>query len=178
MTTTEAARREAVPVGSAEYNEILSFLYHEALLLDRCQYEEWVGLLAEDLRYEVPVRQSQMLDKGTGFSRDIGYFSENHATLTMRVKRLQTDMAWAEQPNTRTRRIVGNVLVDSGDAEGEYLVTSAVIIARSRLDLRFDFLTGERVDVLRRTAAGLRIAKRTFFLDEAVLHMHNLSIFF
>ena len=63
-------------------------------------------------------------------------------------------------------------------ADGAYNVTSAFLVTRLRSHRRYDFFTGERVDVLRREGANLKLARRTILLDQTVLDSHNLSLFF
>ena len=38
--------------------EIAAFLYREAELLDERRHEEWLALLAEDIRYWMPMRRN------------------------------------------------------------------------------------------------------------------------
>jgi 3-phenylpropionate/cinnamic acid dioxygenase small subunit len=38
--------------------EIEEFLYHEAELLDERRYEDWLALVAEDVRYWMPMRRN------------------------------------------------------------------------------------------------------------------------
>jgi 3-phenylpropionate/cinnamic acid dioxygenase small subunit len=40
-----------------------------------------------------------------------------------------------------------------------------------------DIFVGTRQDLLRRTAGGFKIARRTIILDQAVLSAKNISIF-
>lgn len=168
---------ETVPVGSADYNIVLEWLYREAALLDRADFESWLGLMAPDIVYEMPTRQSVYQKDGDGFDADFGFFAENHSSLETRVKRLQTDQAWAEQPGSRTRHLVSNLLVDRLPG-GEFLATTAFLVTRIRSDLPYDFFTGERRDVLRPEGDGLLLARRTILIDQTVLKSYNLSIFF
>ena len=38
--------------------QIEAFLYHEAELLDERRYEDWLALLADDVRYWMPMRRN------------------------------------------------------------------------------------------------------------------------
>jgi 3-phenylpropionate/cinnamic acid dioxygenase small subunit len=38
--------------------QVEEFLYHEAELLDERRYEDWLALLADDVRYWVPMRRN------------------------------------------------------------------------------------------------------------------------
>lgn len=166
-----------VPVGSAEYAQVLDWLYREAQLLDRADFVAWLALMTADIAYVMPTRSSVLPKDGTGFHPECGLFAENHASLTTRVKRLQTDQAWAEQPRSRTRHFVSNVLLDR-DAGGAYHVTCSVLVTRVRSNRPVDLFTAERRDVLRKQDGTLKLARREILLDQTVLESHNLSFFF
>jgi 3-phenylpropionate/cinnamic acid dioxygenase small subunit len=177
MTSAAESLPVHVAVGTAEYSEIVEWLYREARLLDTGDFAAWLALMTTDIVYEMPTRTSVMPRDGSGFHADFGFFAESHSSMSLRVKRLGTSLAWAEQPRSRTRHFVSNVLVDrTGD--GIYTVTSAFMVTRIRSHRHYDFFTGERVDVLRREDALLKLARRTTLLDQTVLEAHNLSIFF
>lgn len=167
----------SVPVGSAEYSRVVEWLYREAATLDAADYRGWLALLAEDLVYEMPVRQSVYQKDGDGFRQDFAFFAEDYASMKTRVLRLQTDQAWAEQPGSRTRHYVSNVMVAESGA-GEFEVTCAIFVVRTRSDLPYDFFSGERRDVLRPHDDGFRLARRRVLIDQTVLKSYNLSIFF
>jgi 3-phenylpropionate/cinnamic acid dioxygenase small subunit len=166
-----------IPVGSETYSRIAEWLYLEAAMLDAADYSGWFELLAEDITYEMPVRQTVHPKDGTGFQPNFGFFSENHASLKTRILRLQTEQAWAEQPASRTRHYVSNILATQ-DLTGEYHVRCAFFVTRIRSDLPYDLFTGERRDVLRSAGNGFSLAKRTILIDQTVLKSYNLSIFF
>lgn len=167
-----------VGIGTAEYLDVVDFLYREARLLDGAEHSGWLELLDPGIEYRMPVRLTRMPKDGLGFVDEMEYFTENLSSLTTRVRRLQTDQAWAEQPGSRTRHFVANVLVDR-DERGDLPVRSAFLVTRTRSDMPYDIFTGERQDLLRRGDDGaLRLARRTIHLDQTVLQAMNLSIFF
>ena len=163
------------------------FLVEEAALLDGADYAGWLDLLAEDIRYLMPVRVTTA--RGAGFDTlpGMGHFDEDMYALRKRVRRLATDHAWTEDPPSRTRHFVTNVRTFPGSAfpgstaanDGvELRVESAVLLFRSRGDTReADLVSAGRTDVLRETPAGLRLARREILVDEAVLRTQNLAIF-
>src|SRR5690606_10026439 len=113
---------------------------------------------------------------GDGFADNFALYAENYASLETRVKRLRTEQAWAEQPGSRTRHMVNNLLVERlGD--DEFLATTSYFVTRIRSDLPYDLFTGQRKDVLRRVDGGFRLARRTILSDQTVLKSYNLSIF-
>ena len=165
-----------VPVGSDDYNRVVTWINREAYLLDRGQLREWIALMTSDLEYQMPVREAVLARDGDGFTGDIGFFSENLSSLRTRVERLYTDQAWAEQPLSRTRHLITNILVDRID-DG-FAVTSAFLLARIRSDHPYDLITGERRDVLRDGPDGLRLARRLILIDQTIVKSNNLSMFF
>lgn len=166
-----------LPIGSEAYSEAALFLYREAQLLDEAQFDAWLDTLHEELVYEMPVRQSVMPKDGTGFVDGMTFLTESRNSLLTRVRRLQTEQAWAEQPGSRTRHLVCNVLVEQGDAAGELRVVSAFLVTRTRADLPYDVFTGERRDVLVRDGDRLLLKRREIRFDQTVMHSYNLSIF-
>jgi 3-phenylpropionate/cinnamic acid dioxygenase small subunit len=163
--------------GTPAYAEVIEWLYREAALLDRGEFAAWLALMASDISYEMPTRSAVLPKEGSGFQPECGLFFDNHASLSARVRRLQTDQAWAEQPRSRTRHFISNVLVDR-DSEGTYHVTSSILVTRIRSNRPVDSISGERRDVLRNEDGTLKLTSRQILLDHTVLESHNLSVFF
>ena len=108
----------------------------------------------------------------------LAILDESKATLAGRVARLETGMAWAEDPPSRTRHIIANIEVDPGGTAAELVVHSNYIVYKSRAETEQDFYVGARRDLLRRVEGGLKIARRKLTLDQNVLLAKNVSIFF
>lgn len=157
---------------------IREFMLREALALDERRFRDWLGFLAEDISYDVPLRVVREGLAEWELSPTGRIFQDTKQTLEVRVRRLETDFAWAEQPPSRTRHYVTNVLIDDGEQEGEYEVTSYCLIYRSRGDsIEPNLVSVFRKDLLRTTADGYEIARRWAAIDQAVINAHNLSIF-
>jgi len=176
-----AAQRRRIPVGAEVYNRITEFLYDEARLLDQIRLKEWAALLDTDLKYRVPVRQTRSLaDQADSFVRSVQHYYDDYRSIMGRVMRLTaTKSAWAEDPPSRTRRLITNVMVETTDKPDEYAVVSYLLLTRSRFNHdEYDLISGERHDVLRQAADGsFKIAQREVLLDQAVLGTPNLAIF-
>lgn len=162
------------------YWEVQSFLMREAELLDeRCEREWLESCIAEDVQYLMPVRENRERGEGKGFSDESFYFQETRGSLELRVRRLETEYAWAEDPPSRTRHFVTNVRVAAGEEDGEVAVKSNLLLYRSRgSDPTADVLSAERRDVLRKEEGGWRLRRREILLDHSVVMTHNLSVFF
>lgn len=173
-------RPRRVPVGAAAYNAICEFLYEEAWLLDQVRFADWTDRLAPDLIYTAPIRQSRTLaDNAKSIVRTVMHFDETYQSLLGRVGRLtRTKAAWAEDPPSRTRRLVTNVLVDETDKPDEFEVTSYLLLTRSRYEeSHMQVLSAVRHDILRRDGDSFKLAKREIIIDQAVLGMANLAVF-
>ena len=161
--------------------EIEQFLYLEAALIDDGEFHDWLALFADDIHYWMPTRYNRTRrERDREFSKpdELAFFDEDLASLKVRVKRLDTGMAWAEDPPSRTRHLVTNVRIQPRAIEGEYDVSSNFLLYRTRLETDLNIFAGRREDVLRRTADGWRIARRKILLDQNVVLAKNLSVFF
>jgi 3-phenylpropionate/cinnamic acid dioxygenase small subunit len=167
-------------------HEVAEFLYREAELLDERRYDEWLALLADDLRYWMPMRRNVKYgEEQREFTRegqDIAWFDEGKDTLTRRVKQIQTGIHWAEEPVSRISHLVTNVQIVEATpsvAEArEVTVRCRFLIYRNRVETETDILVGKREDVLRSESEGWRIARRKIILDQNVLLSKNLTFFF
>jgi len=173
--------------------DIEQYLYREARLLDERRFHEWLDLFTDDVRYTMASRGNRyprsskaiaMLDRERHIEDDPGeadalaLFDETKATLAARVARLDTGMAWAEDPPSRTRHFIANIEVAPGDTEADVRVWSNYIVYRSRGETEQDFYVGARQDLLRRVDGAWKIARRRLTLDQNVLMAKNLSVFF
>jgi phthalate 3,4-dioxygenase beta subunit len=153
------------------------FLVDEAWLLDQRDYDTWLTLLTDDIVYQVPVTLTTDQLAASHSSRMDHYF-EDYFSLQMRVKRLKTKYAWAEDPPSRTRHLITNVATfETGDRD-QIQVRSYILLVRSRGDLSApDFISGLREDTLRVRDGGWQLARRKVTLDESVLRTQNLTLF-
>src|SRR5262249_10497506 len=163
--------------------EIEDFLYREADLLDERHYDEWLALLAADVRYWMPMRRNVKVDdlerEFTREGRDISWFDEGKETLTRRVRQLQTGIHWAEEPVSRISHLISNVqLIEVNPSAAEPIQVSVkcrFLVYRNRVETETDILVGKREDLLRRAEKGWRIARRKILLDQNVLLSKNLT---
>ncbi len=173
--------------------QVEQFLYREARLLDNRQFHQWLELLTDDLRYWMPMRSnryaatsksisildgSRYEDEDVSKESDLAFMDEDKDSLSRRVDRLDTGMAWAEDPPSRTRHFISNVEVEPGERESEVKVYSNFIMYRTRAETEEDFYVGSREDVLRNVDGAWKIASRKIVFDQNVLLAKNLSNFF
>jgi len=165
--------------------EIADFLYREAELLDQRRYRDWLGLLAEDIRYWMPMRRNVKVGEDerefTRAQTDINWFDEGKETLSRRVKQIETGIHWAEEPRSRVSHLVSNVQLQGVEPSiadpQEVAVTCRFLIYRNRVETETDILVGGREDSLRRNGEGWLLARRKIILDQNVLLSKNLTFF-
>ena len=160
---------------------VRQFLYAEAALLDERRFDEWLALCAPEIRYWMPAqtnRDRRERHLTVGGPEDLPMFEETWEHLHQRVRRLATGSAWAEEPPSRTRRLVTNVRVDAG-SDDRVRAASNLLLYRTRHDADVQIFVASRVDELR-PHAGHRwqIVARTIVLDATTVPGHNLSVFF
>ena len=173
--------------------EVEQFLYREARLLDERRFHAWLELFTDDVRYWMPGRSNRypkvskaivILDPDRYSEEELtredelAILDETKETLGRRIARLETGMAWAEDPPSRTRHLLSNIEVEPGDAASELKVYANFLVYRSRSETEQDFYVGGRQDVLRQVDDVWKIARRKIILDQSVLLAKNVSIFF
>ncbi|GBL57984.1 dioxygenase DitA oxygenase component small subunit [Pseudomonas citronellolis] len=158
---------------------MVTFLYEEATLLDQIRLQEWGARLAPDLVYTVPLRHTRLQSElSTTIVRTVQHYHDDYRSIMGRILRLSGKSAWAEDPPSRTRRLVTNVFVEETEKSNEFVVTSYLLLTRNRFkDHHVDIISGERRDVLRLTDEGFKLACREVILDQAVLGTPNLAVF-
>jgi 3-phenylpropionate/cinnamic acid dioxygenase small subunit len=173
--------------------EVEQFLYREARLLDERRFHEWLALFTDDVRYWMVSRISRYprsskaiavlgpdrrTDTDLDLEEEMAILDETKVTLEGRVARLETGMAWAEDPPSRTRHLISNIEIEPGDAASELKVYSNFLVYRTRAESEQDLYVGARQDVLRRVDDAWKIAHRKAVLDQNVLLPKNVSVFF
>ena len=186
QSRSESERRAACVTPELQ-QEIEQFLYRESRILDDRRYEEWYELLADDLHYFMPTRYNRLkreADKEFSAPDEAAFFDEDKGSIAMRIRRLNTGMAWAEDPPSRTRHMVSNVVIrpiaNPIANNEEYEVDCYYMLYRSRLEREVEIFVGMRHDLLRRAdnPAGFQVARRVIILDQTILLARNLSFFF
>ncbi len=165
--------------------EIEDFLTRESGLVDERRYDEWLALFADDLTYRMPiVRNLAAPAIGSEYLTgplDVSWFDEGKATLTTRVEQIKTGVHWAEEPLSRTTRLITNVRVVKAEpsvAEARDVeVNCKFLVNRNRTTETEEVLIGRRVDRLRKGETGWTIYHRTVLINQTVLRASSLSFF-
>jgi benzoate/toluate 1,2-dioxygenase beta subunit len=146
--------------------EIEEFLFHEARLLDERRFEDWMALFTEDAVYWVPALPGQ-----TSPTDQVSIFHDDRELMDVRIRRLRHPHNYAQLPPSRTRHLIGNVVVEKIEG-GEIHVRSSLVMAEFRADEQRVFAADCR-HRLRRHGGDLRIAwKRVDLVDCDAPHGH------
>ena len=147
--------------------QIEDFLYAEAALLDEWRLQEWLELLTEDVTYSVPV-----MDVPEGDAKSTLFLIADDALrVRSRVRQLLGKSAWAENPRSRTRRLISNVRIRETDGE-TIRVTANFVVYRMRMD-QVDTYVGRYEYTLVQRDGQLKIRERKAILDLEALRPHG-----
>ena len=153
---------DSLDIDPAEQRRLERFYYYEARLLDNRQYQQWLALLSEDLRYVVPSRVNVQVDNRARGSEamlsiereleGVGILGtplreENIFHIALRVVRAYMIYSWSEHPPARTRRIVGNVELMTRQ-EDRHHVLSNFHLYYTRPGSASVLYSGQRRDIL------------------------------
>ena len=175
---TEAPRNTATQLEL--WHGLMQFYIREAWILDERRFREWLDLFTDDIFYFMPRRLNvhrHETERELSPIGDVGIFEDDKTYLTMRVERLETGMAWSEDPPSRTRHLVGNLVVEPQQG-GEVKARTAFLLFRSHHETEENLFAGYRDDLLRPVNGSWKIARRTIVLDSNVIMAKNLSVFF
>ncbi|ASR35690.1 3-phenylpropionate dioxygenase [Prauserella marina] len=170
----------SLPFSDERHQQAHHWVVEESYLLDAQHYDEWLDLLTDDIHYVMPVRVSTALGAGFDSAPGMAHFDENKYSLSRRVARFATEHAWTEDPPSRLRHYVTNVRTFATEDADHLVVDSAVLLYRSRGDVReAAIVSAGREDLLRRDPGGQgwSLARRTILVDDSVLRTQNLAIF-
>jgi 3-phenylpropionate/cinnamic acid dioxygenase small subunit len=174
-----AARSVTLTEQQVLWLELMPFYIREAWLLDERRFKEWLDLFTADVLYFMPRRKNvprREAHRELTPLGDLAILEEDRRYLEMRVARLDTGMAWAEDPPSRTRHLIGNLEAELAES-GEARARTAFLVYRSHLETDHQLLSGCRDDVLRKVDGEWKVARRTIVLDANVLLDKNLSVF-
>jgi dibenzofuran dioxygenase beta subunit len=165
-------------VTTEQQRSIETFLYREARLLEQNRFEDWLRLLADDIRYWMPVRE--VLEKPADENeqnKSFALYDDDKRSLELRALRLDTGLAHAEAPPSTTQRLITNVLAEPADKGGEFRVSSNFLVYQERRGRHSSTYVGRREDTLRVTNSGFLITSRKIELAQSILPA-TIAIFF
>ncbi len=107
-------------------SEAEDLLYREARLLDDHRYQEWLAMLDEHATYWIPSN-----GEGIDPNREISLVFDDKHRLTDRIGRLESGLAHAQNPPSKTKRLVSNVQIENA-TDNAAMVLSGFILYELR----------------------------------------------
>jgi p-cumate 2,3-dioxygenase subunit beta len=129
--------------------------------------DEWLELLTDDATYEVPSTDMPDGDPHTTLS----LIADDKTRIRSRVAQLLGKSAWAENPPSRTRRMISNVRVRQIDGEAMD-VSANFVVYRLRFE-QMDTYVGRYEYTLVQQDGRLKIRARKAILDLEALRPHG-----
>jgi 3-phenylpropionate/cinnamic acid dioxygenase small subunit len=145
-------------------------LYREAWILDQDRLEEWLDLLSEDIHYWAPVR-ADMNRGNEDFSAPLrlAFFDDTKDGLRLRVARIRTGAAHADEPPSRVRHLITNVQVLEAPNKDTAKVASNFLVFKSRRNREENLFVGSREDIWRLDGGAWKLFERMILLDHNVI---------
>ena len=183
---------QSLATSPEEQRALERFYFHEARLLDNRQYQQWLGLVSEQISYLMPSRVNVQVDNRARGNEDMisvehelegedsmgcPHREEGYILLMLRAERAYKINSWSENPPARTRRIVGNIeLMEHSSDTLSVLSNFHLYYARPGSDTIV--YSGQRRDTLLSQTDGFRIVRREVVLDYAAIELPTLGLFF
>lgn len=144
--------------------QVEQFLYYEAQLMDEHRYDEWLALWTDDALYWVPAGRDDIDPR-----REISLIYDDRVRLQTRIARLKSGFAHAQQPKSRMRRVVSNILIEEVE-NAEILAYSNFMLAELRRGKQ-DVFAGRTVHRLRLHHGNFKLVAKKVLLvnnDESI----------
>jgi 3-phenylpropionate/cinnamic acid dioxygenase small subunit len=148
--------------------QVEQFLYHEAQLMDEHRYDEWLALWTEDALYWAPTGRDE-IDP----AREISLIYDDWVRLQVRIARLKSGFAHAQEPKSRMRRVVSNIVVEEAE-NGEVVVCSNFLLTELRRGKQ-DLFAGRTIHRLRPSDGGFKLVSKKVLLVNNDEPIDNLT---
>ena len=149
---------------AVDRQQVEQFIYYEADLMHEHRYDEWLALWADDALYWVPTGRDEIDPK-----REISLIYDDRTRLRVRIARLKSGFAHAQEPKSRMRRVVSNIAITETE-NGEILTQSNFLLAELRRGKQ-DLFAGRTIHRLRPYQGSFKLVFKKVLLvnnDESI----------
>jgi len=153
---------------AVDRQQVEQFIYYEADLMDEHRYDEWLALWTDDALYWVPSGRDDIDPK-----REISLIYDDRVRLQVRITRLKSGFAHAQEPKSRMRRVVSNIVTQEAE-DGDVVVFSNFLLTELRRGKQ-DTFAGRTVHRLRPDNGSFRLASKKVLLVNNDEHIDNLT---
>lgn len=151
-----------------DLQQIEAFLYKEARYINENKFEEWLALFTQDCRYWIPCNDND-IDPET----HVSIIYDDRKRLEERVWRLQTGLAYGQQPQSKTRHLITNVEILEELGE-KIIVSSNFLLVELRRGIQTMF-AGRNEHYLLFEENGLKVCSKKVELLNNNEPLGNLS---
>ena len=152
------------------HHDVSQFLFREARCADDHRYEEWEALWSDDGIYWIPANGDDIDPE-----RQMSIIYDNRSRIRLRVRQLMTGKRHTQEPQSRLRRIVGNIEIIKVEGRELHVACNTMIFESA---LRGDILWASKNEfVLRRNGDDFMIARKKVVLvnnDKAIFTLSFL----
>ena len=152
------------------HHDVSQFLFREARCADDHRYEEWEALWSDDGIYWIPANGDDIDPE-----RQMSIIYDNRSRIRLRVRQLMTGKRHTQEPQSRLRRIVGNIEIIKVEERELHVACNTMIFESA---LRGDILWVSKNEfVLRRNGYDFMIARKKVALvnnDKAIFTLSFL----
>jgi 3-phenylpropionate/cinnamic acid dioxygenase small subunit len=153
---------------AVDRQQVEQFIYYEADLMDEHRYDEWLALWTDDALYWVPSGGDDIDPK-----REISLIYDDRVRLQVRITRLKSGFAHAQEPKSRMRRVVSNIVTQEAE-NGDIVVFSNFLLTELRRGKQ-DTFAGRTIHRLRPDNGSFRLASKKVLLVNNDEHIDNLT---
>lgn len=147
--------------------DLQAFFTREADLLDDWQLPAWLELLAPGVQYVIPPLGAP----DANAADTVFLIVDDEVRLKSRVRQLMSHAAWAENPRSRTRRLITNVRIRS--EQGSEIQAAANFAVWRFQHQSADVYVGRYENTFVRDRGALRLRMRKVILDMESLNPHG-----
>jgi p-cumate 2,3-dioxygenase beta subunit len=144
--------------------QVEEFLYEEAALLDAWRLDEWLALMTPDAVYRVPSNDRPDADPAD----TLFIVADDINRIRARVARLKKTDAHAEDPRSRTRRLITNVRILERNGAALRVEANFSVTRFRRNDGIRTYIGHYRYE-LRVDGGNMKIARREAVIDSKEL---------
>jgi benzoate/toluate 1,2-dioxygenase beta subunit len=145
------------------------FLYREALLLDRGEWDAWLALYREDAVFWMPAWRNETVPTDDPESELSLIYYQGRRNLEERVWRARSGLSVASAPRPRVVHVVSNVLVERATAVEAELTASFAVYSYDARSERTHVFFGRYEYRLRPQDEGWQIAAKKIILLNDVI---------
>jgi len=144
-------------------------LYHEALYLDRGEWDAWIALYEPDCEFWMPAWRDETTPTADPDTELSLIYYKGRRNLEDRVWRLKSGTSVASSPRPRVVHGVTNVMVEGSDAQGTAISASFTVHLFDARANRTHVFFGRYEYIVRQSDDGWRIARKKIFLLNDVI---------